>query len=80
MNYIYKTVAVSSNLQVGKKGSTKDVSDHYDKLLNNHANEGWEYVNVITTTTTIPAGCLGGLFGSPARTISSNMIVFRKQG
>lgn len=77
--YNYKNVAISSTLQVGKKGSTKDVTNHFDKIMNDHAEHGWEFIDVIVSSTTIPAGCLASLLGGSGTTVRSNILVFRKE-
>ena len=79
-NYTYKCVPVPDVVNTGKKG--KDLHSFavstYEKIINDSAAGGWEFVNIDTITSVQQPGCLAGLFGSKAEAITFKLLVFKK--
>jgi hypothetical protein len=79
-NFTYKCVPVPDVLHTGKKG--KDLHAQavstYEGIINNAADGGWELVNIDTVTSVQQPGCLAGLFGSKAESVTFKLLVFKK--
>lgn len=79
-NFTYKCVPVPDVVHTGKKG--KDLHAYavstYETIINNAASDGWEFVNIDTVTSVQQPGCLAGLFGSKAETVTFKLLVFQK--
>ena len=52
----YKAVAGPKNISVAR-GDTQAAFDSFAKLINDNANEGWEYHSMETITVTEKPGC-----------------------
>ena len=80
-HYDYKCVPVPSVIDTGKKG--KDLHGQavstYENIINKAAEGGWELSNIDTVTSAQQPGCLSGLFGGKAETITFKMLVFKKE-
>ncbi len=66
---------------IGKiKGSqsAKDVSDQLETLINQGAQEGWEFVQINNVNIEVQPGCMAGIFGAKANYVRYDMAVFRK--
>lgn len=59
--------------------SAKEVSDQLESLLNQGAQEGWEFVQINNVNIEVQPGCLAGLFGAKADYVRFDMAVFRKE-
>ena len=64
-NYIYKCVPVPTIIDTGKTGKNmhENAVFTYEKIINNVAKDGWEFVNIDTVSSLQNPGCLGQLIG-----------------
>lgn len=72
-NYQYKSVAFPSVVRVDKQAG--EVTDLYDKILNDNSDDGWEFCFIDTITTHKPPGCFGS---GGAETLTFKIAIFRK--
>lgn len=75
----YKVVAFVASMDQHKKGTSKPVAEQLEVLINQYANEGWNYVRLESVSTYVNPdnGCFG--FGSkPGFTTSRQLIVFSR--
>jgi len=64
--------------KVKNNQSSKDVSDQLEQLLNQGAEEGWEFVQINNVNIQVQPGCLAGVMGAKAEYVHYDMAVFRK--
>lgn len=80
-NYTYKCVPVPSVIETGKKG--KDLHSQavstYESIINLAAEGGWELTDIDTVTSSQQPGCLSGLLGGKAESITFKMLVFKRE-
>lgn len=85
--YVYKCVQVPQLIKIGKKDAHSIAVQEYENLVNEHANEGWEYVGVDAIESFFQQGCfksimasipiIGAFFRSD-ELFKLKMLVFRK--
>jgi hypothetical protein len=51
---------------------------YVERVINEHAQEGWEFYRADTISVTVPPGCLGQLLGQKETIIFYNILTFRK--
>lgn len=56
-----------------------DVSNQLEQLINQGAQEGWEFVQVNNVNIEVQPGCLAGLFGAKTQYVRYDMAIFRKE-
>lgn len=62
-----------------KRGESSDeVSNQLEALINEGANEGWEFAQVNNVNIEVQPGCLAGLFGAKADYVRFDMVVFKR--
>jgi len=73
----YTVVPFTAN--ISSSGGASDASSQLESLIYSYASDGWEYVRLEQVETHIAgtSGCFG-TGGTPSRTISVSMVVFRK--
>jgi len=74
----YKTVAGPVGLTIARKDSYADAVKKYAAIIEEEAVGGWVLDCIQTIPVHKPAGCLPGITGQYAETVSFNMLVFRK--
>jgi len=79
----YKVVAVPRDVAVMRKlFSAKDPGDtaagYVEQIINQHAQEGWEFFRADTISVTESPGCLGQLLGQKETITFYNLLTFRK--
>lgn len=74
----YKTVAGPVGLVIERKDSYENAVKQYAGIIDKEAVGGWKLDCIQTIPVTKKAGCLPGITGHYAETISFNMLVFRK--
>jgi hypothetical protein len=75
-SYTYRCVAAPTNISVKTDKARIEAVRAFEDIMNDQAEDGWEYVGMDEYTTTIPPGCLS--FGQPPETAVLKMLVFRK--
>ncbi len=79
-NFTYKCVSVPDVINTGKTG--KDLHSQavstYEKIINEAASGGWEFVNIDTVSSMQQPGCLAGLMGQKAQSVTFKLLVFKK--
>lgn len=79
-NFTYKCVPVPDVINTGKTG--KDLHSYavtsYEKIINDSSSGGWELVNIDTVTSVQQPGCLAGLLGAKAQSVTFKLLVFKK--
>jgi hypothetical protein len=75
----YKTVAGPVGLTISAKESYTDAVKQYAAVIDREAVGGWKLDCIQQIPVTQQAGCLAGLFGAKATTVSFNMLVFVKE-
>lgn len=61
-------------IQSREKGS--EAADYLEKIVNEHAQTGWEFVRIDSMSVTTPAGCLAP--GKAGETNHYHVITFRR--
>jgi len=74
----YKVVPFTASIDP-IKGTSSNVADQLQSLINDYSLKGWEYVRLESVTTIVKPdmGCFG-LGAKPGFTIYSQMAVFKK--
>lgn len=75
-NYEYKVVPFQGNIQSGK--NLGDVSLQLEILMNNAANDGWEFIELGDVAIKINPGCIWAFFGASASYLRYDQLVFRR--
>lgn|SRR5665213_159085 len=55
-----------------------DVSKQLQAVINEHAGQGWEYVNLNDVNIEVKPGCLAGMFGSKTAYFPLDQVIFRR--
>jgi hypothetical protein len=78
--YEYKMVQMAPNLKVQEGTSLRGQAASYlEDVVNEHAEDGWEFFRVDQVGLRINPGCLGWFMGSRERTIVYYVITFRRE-
>jgi hypothetical protein len=80
-NYTYKCVPIPAIVITAAKGKDLHVeaTATHERLINDVASEGWEFVSIETISSSAKAGCLSILTGGRNEELVSKMIVFRRE-
>lgn len=79
MAFQYKMVQVPPNVVVEAKAARENPASTYlEGVVNQWANQGWEFYSVETIGVVEKPGCLGALLGGKATSIDYYVVVFRK--
>ena len=77
--YEYKMVQVPHDLAAKSGDVDRGAGANYmQKVVNEHAVDGWEFYRIDNLTVTENAGCLAGLFGNKGVMHSLNVVCFRR--
>lgn len=80
MKYTYKMVQIPPNVEVqAKKHKGSEAAVYLQNIVNEHAEEGWEFHRTDSIGVQQTAGCLAGLFGHKASFNTYYVISFRKE-
>lgn len=74
--YTYRCVAGPSNISVKTDAERAGAVRAFEDIINNEAEDGWEYVGMDEYTTTVPPGCLA--LGQGPQVATLKMLVFRR--
>lgn len=78
MNYIYKTHQLPQNVEASAKDRNTAVAEMVQRVIDAHAQDGWEYYRADNFTVTTPPGCLSALLGRKTEYASYSVLIFRK--
>jgi hypothetical protein len=76
MKYTYKMVQVPPNIIANKKNITTAAADYLQNVVNQWADDGWEFYRIDDFSTEESKGCFSG--GQVTRT-TYKVITFRKE-
>ncbi|OCG07940.1 DUF4177 domain-containing protein [Gilliamella sp. wkB178] len=79
MSYIYETVQVPPNINVGKKDKGNEAGAYLLEIINAKAKDNWEFVSVESIGVSTSPGCLASLFGKKEEYSLYYVIVFRRE-
>ena len=79
----YKVVAIPHDIAVMRKlfsvpDPVATAAGYVERVINEHAQQGWEFFHADTISVTVPPGCLGQLLGQKETTIFYNILTFRR--
>jgi hypothetical protein len=76
----YRVVPFIGRLTAGSAGagSAAAVSQQLQALINQHAQQGWEFHSVGKVGAVVSPGCLGSLFGAATSYITFDQVIFRR--
>lgn len=84
--YVYKCISVPEIVNTGNTGknSHNAAINHYEKLINSLAVDGWELDMIDSVSSLQNPGCLGqliGIFtgGAKSEMVTFKLLIFRKQ-
>jgi len=77
--YEYRVVPFIGQVKEGEKDIAQKVAAQLQEIINQEAQQGWEYVSVDRIQIAVKPGCLGGLGGVKVAAIGFDQVVFRKQ-
>jgi len=84
MNYQYKTVPFRGVVDKTMPLSDRDnpyankIATNLTKLINQNAQDGWEFYQINNVSTIVSAGCLATLVGVKSHEQRFDMLIFRK--
>jgi len=78
--YEYKMVQVPPNIEVQAKNQKgNEAAAYLDKIVNSHAQDGWEFYRVDAIGVNVKPGCLAGLLGQKSALTTYYVVSFRKK-
>jgi hypothetical protein len=75
-NYTYKVTPFVVSIKAGQGSAA--VAEQLAGLINMHAQDGWEFDQMVSVEIEVKPGCLAAMFGSKVAYMSQNQAVFRK--
>ena len=76
--YEYRMVQIPPSITV-KQAIGNEAAFYLQRIVNEQANQGWEFIRVDTIGVNTPPGCLAGLFGGQATTLNYYVVTFRRE-
>ena len=79
--YRYRVVPFIGTMRTGlfSLDSALTVSTQLQTLIEQHANEGWEFYSVAKVGIQVTPGCLGQLLGQRNSYVSFDQVIFRRE-
>jgi hypothetical protein len=74
----YDMVQIPPNITV-KQASGYEAANYLQRIVNDHASRGWEFVRVDTIGVNTPPGCLAGLLGGQSAVRQYYVVTFRRE-
>ncbi|MEK6336592.1 MAG: DUF4177 domain-containing protein [Acidobacteriota bacterium] len=62
-----------------KQSIGNEAARYLQRIVNEEANQGWEFIRVDTIGVNTPPGCLAGFFGGQAMTRNYYVVTFRRE-
>ncbi|OOF67241.1 DUF4177 domain-containing protein [Rodentibacter caecimuris] len=78
MSYTYKMVQIPPNVEVHKRDKHNGAAIYLQEIVNEYAQNGWEFMRVDEIGVQEKPGCLASLFGAKAIPTTYYVITFRK--
>lgn len=79
MRYLYETVQIPPNINVGKKDKGNEAGAYLREIINDKANDNWEFVSVESVGVRTSPGCLASLLGKKEEYSIYYVIIFRRE-
>jgi hypothetical protein len=77
--YEYRMVQIPPNITVKQKEAKGNEAAFYlQRIVNEQARQGWEFVRVDTIGVQTQPGCLAALLGGQVRTLNYYVVTFRR--
>ena len=77
--YEYRMVQIPPNITVKQKEAKGNEAAFYlQRIVNEQARQGWEFVRVDTIGVQTQPGCLGALLGGQVTTLNYYVVTFRR--
>lgn len=79
--YEYKVVPFIGEIRGGTfdKHNAQTVSNQLEDLIQDHAEEGWEFCSVEKVDIEVQPGCLGRVLGHSAEYLNFDQVIFRRE-
>ena len=77
MGYQYKMVQVPPNIEVSKKQKGRAAAAYLETIVNEQAQDGWEFYRTDSFGVDVPTSCLAALFGAKSTTTHDYVVTFR---
>lgn len=74
--HVYKVVPFEGSIK--GSGSTAEVSNQLQALINSTAADGWELVTMADVGIAVSPGCLAGLMGQKTSYTRYDQLIFRR--
>lgn len=79
MKYEYQMVQIPPNITINTKNQRgNEAATYLQRIIDGHADEGWEFYRVDQVGVHSKPGCLAGLFGAREQTTYYNVVSFRR--
>ena len=78
MKYKYMVTAFSADVKEGDDDWVEKFRTQLEVQLEQHANQGWEFVGQYDFTVTFTPGCLSSIFGSKRSRATCQQLVWKK--
>lgn len=76
----YKVVSFNAQLKGGAFSTQGErVDTQVEKVINDHAAQGWTFVSYQAVHAHVKPGCLAGLFGRKEELLSQDVLIFSRQ-
>ena len=78
--YEYKMIQIPPNVAVEmKRHKGNEAAAYMEQVVNEYAQQGWEFYRVDPVGVSLSPGCLASLFGQKEQQVQYHVITFRKQ-
>jgi hypothetical protein len=80
MSYQYKMMQVPPVIRIkAKEHQGGEAAAYLEEIVNQQAQQGWEFYRVDSIGVRTEPGCLGSLLGQKAQTLEYYVVTFRKE-
>jgi hypothetical protein len=78
--YVYRMIQIPPNIVVEQGSATgSEAASYLERVVNEQARKGWEFVRVDTIGVQTRPGCLMALLGAQATTLNYYVVSFRRE-
>ena len=84
--YAYKMIQVPPNIAIAAKGMFKKApdpttvaADYLQAIVNNEAQQGWEFHRIDVIGVRSDPGCIASLLGQKSMEVNDYVVTFRRQ-
>jgi hypothetical protein len=74
--YVYKMVQIPPEIEITKKEKGNEAASYLEQVVNQMADQGWEFYRVDQVGVTVYGGCLSA--GKPKSQATYYVVTFRK--